>query len=489
MASISSLGAGSGMDLGSLLDKLQAAERKRLEPLAQQQTSYKAKLTGFGTLKGSLEKLQTASEELKKFDKLNTTKTSEDHKSFTPSTDSKASPGNYEIEVKQLARAQSLQTSTVSSVKDQLGEIPATGNSRTIIIEQDGEKPGEKVEMKIALTDEQTSLVEIRDAINKQEGNVNASIIKADDKNNYLILTAKKTGTQSMMKIRVEGDNKLHELLEYPPSDEKRASAMQQKVAAQNALLTVNGVPIERQSNEVKDAPEGITLNLKKVSEKVTEKIVKEGKTKEEEVVKPETLIVSRDIEPMQEAIKKWVDAYNELQSTFDSLTKFKAVGKGEAASKDNGALLGDGTLKNIQNQLRHQLFAAQNVADIATLNKLGIKQKLDGTLEISKEKLEKNLKEKPANVKAFFMGDGEKTGFATQTYNLLKKTLDSHEGTIATATEGINKSLKTLEKQVERTNDTIDATMERYKRQFTELDKLMNSLNNTSSSLFQLLR
>ncbi|MCC8381484.1 flagellar filament capping protein FliD [Xenorhabdus sp. PB30.3] len=486
MASISSLGAGSGMDLGSLLDKLQAAERKRLEPLAQQQTSYKAKLTGFGTLKGSLEKLQTASEELKKFDKLNTTKTSEDHKLFTPSTDSKASPGNYKITVEQLAVAQSLQSPEVSDVKEPLGEKGK--GTRTITISQSG--LGEKHKpMSITLKDDETSLENIRDAINKKEGDVNASIIKAEGNKNYLILTSKKTGEDAVMTIDVQGDDKLSKLLNYK-SDGKGdgTGVMTQTMEAANAKLTVNGISIVRQSNEIKDAPEGITLNLKKVSEKETVKVA-EGEPKEKEQFKSETLVVSRDIEPMQESIKKWVDAYNDLQSTFDSLTKFKAVGKGEAASKDNGALLGDGTLKNIQNQLRHQLFAAQNVADIATLNKLGIKQKLDGTLEINKDKLEKNLKEKPANVKAFFMGDGEKTGFATQTYNLLKKTLDSHEGTIATATEGINKSLKTLEKQVERTNDTIDATMERYKRQFTELDKLMNSLNNTSSSLFQLLR
>ncbi|MCE1645067.1 flagellar filament capping protein FliD, partial [Enterobacter hormaechei] len=98
----------------------------------------------------------------------------------------------------------------------------------------------------------------------------------------------------------------------------------------------------------------------------------KDGKPEEQYVVKSETLIVSRDIEPMKEAIKKWVDAYNELQTTFGSLTKFTAVGKGEAASKDNGALLGDSTLKSIQNQLRHQLITAQEVDDIATLNKLG---------------------------------------------------------------------------------------------------------------------
>ncbi|OTA17637.1 flagellar hook-associated protein [Xenorhabdus vietnamensis] len=512
MASISSVGIASGID-PNLLDKLEAQERKRLQPLTQQQSSYKAKLTGFGTLKGSLEKLKSASEELKKFDKLNTTKTSEDHKTFTPSTDSKASPGNYVIEVEQLAKAQSLRSKEFDDVTTQQGEQGK--GTRTIIITQPGAK-GEKEPkepMLISLKDNETSLVEIRDAINKKEGNVNASIIKAEDNKNYLILTSKKAGTESVMTIEVQGDEKLGNLLNYKSDNKGGGSgAMEQVVEPANAKLKVNGIKIERQTNEIKDAPEGVILNLKKVSEKVTEKVPekvtekvpekvtekvpekvaekvpgKDGETRE--VVKSETLVVSRDIEPMKEAIKKWVDAYNEVQTTFDSLTKFKPVRKGEVASKDNGPLLGDSTLKGIQSQLRQQLVSAQNVADIATLNKLGIKQKLDGTLEISNEKLEKNLKEKPANVKAFFMGDGEKTGFATQTYNLLKKTLDNHEGTIATATEGINKSLKTLERQVEQTNRNIDATMERYKKQFAALDKLVSSMNQSSLSLAQLLR
>ncbi|PHM73794.1 flagellar filament capping protein FliD [Xenorhabdus kozodoii] len=475
---ISTVGATSGAS--GRLDQLEAQERKRLQPITQQQSSHKAKLTGFGTLKGSLEKLKSASEELKKFDKLSTTKTSEDHKIFTPSTDSKASPASYDIEVEQLAKAQSLKSTAVADVQTQLGK--SGQGTRTITITQPGEKKAgekEKGPMLITLKDNETSLVEIRDAINKQEGNVNASIIKAEDDKNYLILTSKKAGTKSVMTIDVQGDDNLASFLNYKSNSDgssaSSTSTMEQVAAPANAKLKVNNIQIERQTNEIKDAPEGITLNLKKVSEKAAD-----GKT-----LKLETLVVSRDIEPMKEAIKKWVDSYNELQNTFSSLTKFKPVGKGEEASKDNGPLLGDSTLKSIQNQLRLQLFAAQDVADIATLNKLGIKQKLDGTLEISNEKLEKNLKEKPANVKAFFKGDGEKTGFATQTYNLLKKTLDSHEGTIDTATEGIKKTLKTLEKQAEQTNRNIDATIERYKKQFTALDKLIGSMN---LSLAQLL-
>ncbi|MDC9597308.1 flagellar filament capping protein FliD [Xenorhabdus anantnagensis] len=483
MASISSVGIASGID-PNLLDKLEANERKRLQPITQEQSSHNAKLTGYGTLKGSLEKLKSASEELKKFDKLNTTKTSEDHKTFTPSTDSKASPGNYLIEVQQLAKAQSLQSKAFPDVKVPLGE---QGNgTRTIIITQPGEeKAGEEKEkpMRISLKDNETSLVEIRNAINKQEGNVNASIIKAEDDKNYLILTSKKAGTKSVMTIEVQGDGKLGDLLNYTPGIKGGPDAMQETIAAENAILTVNGIKIERQTNEIKDAPEGITLNLKKVSEKEEIK----GKTEKSPI--PETLVVSRNIEPMKEAIKKWVDTYNEVQTTCASLTKFKPVAIGEAPSKDNGVLLGDSTLRSIQSQLRQQLFTAQNVADIATLNKLGIKQKLDGTLEISNEKLEKNLKEKPANVKAFFMGDGEKTGFATQTYNLLKKTLDSHEGTIATATDGINKKLKTLKTQAEQTNINIDAKIARLKKEYTALDKVSSSMNQTSLFLAQLLK
>ncbi|OCQ51172.1 Flagellar hook-associated protein 2 [Photorhabdus australis subsp. thailandensis] len=472
MASISSLGAGSGMELGPILDKLQAAEQKRLVPLTEQQTSYKGKLTAFGTLKSSLEKLETASESLKKFDKLKTTTASEKHDAFTASTDSKASPGNYSIEVKQLAQAQSLQTEKVSNIKEYIGESLGEGKTRTITITQ----PGEKKPMKIELTDGQTSIIEIRDAINKQEGNVNASIIKAKDGENYLVLTAKKAGTESVMTITVEGDKKLSEFLNHT-SDTK--GKLTQTVEAKNALLTVNKIPIERQTNHITDAPEGVTLDLKKTTED------KDNPGKH----KPEMLVVSRDIEPMKEAIKSWVDAYNELQTTFDSLTKYKPVKQGEEPSKDNGALLGDSTLRGIQNQLRSQIFSSQAVNDIPTLNKLGIKQKPDGKLEIDNEKLEKNLKEKPANVKAFFMGDGKETGFATQTHKLLKDALDSHEGTLVTATNGINKRLKTLEKQVDRTKDNINQTIERYKRQFSQLDKMVSSLKQTSNFLLQQMR
>ncbi|MBG5951146.1 flagellar filament capping protein FliD [Proteus terrae] len=475
MAGIASLGVGSGMPLSQTLAQLEAAENKRLEPLDKQMKSYEAKITAYGKIRGQLDKLQKASEDLKKFDKIVATKVDDEFDAFKVTTDGKASVGNYTVSVTQLAQAQTLKSTKVSDVKETLGETLGEGNKRTLVITQ----PGEEKPLRIELEDKQTSILELRDAINKKEGNVSATIVKADDNTNYLVLTSRKEGTKSEMTITVEGDDKLNQFLSNSTAkdDASHTSGMRQIVDAKNAELTVNGIDIERQTNEIKDAPEGIVLNLKKTTDNN-----KEG------VDKPEIVNVARDIEPMKKAIQAWTDAYNELNSTYKSLTKYTQVEKGEAASKDNGVLLGDTTSRMIMSELKSFVTSSQGTSDMDTLNKMGIKFKVDGSLDIDSKKLDEALKEKPANVKEFFMGDGKETGFGTQTYTFLKKTLQSNDGTLDIATDGVKKRKKTLDSQIKNTERNIAATMERYKNQFQQLDKMVNSMTNSSASIGRLL-
>lgn len=475
MAGIASLGVGSGMPLSQTLAQLEAAENKRLEPLDKQMKSYEAKITAYGKIRGQLDKLQKASEDLKKFDKIVATKVDDEFDAFKVTTDGKASIGNYTVSVKELAHAQTLKSTKVSDVKETLGETLGEGNKRTLVITQEGEeKP-----LRIELEDKQTSIIELRDAINKKEGNVSATIVKAKDGENYLVLTSRKEGTESEMKITVEGDDKLNQFLSNSPATDEAShtSGMREIVKANNAQLTINGIDIERQTNEIKDAPEGITLNLKKTTF--------DNKDKAD---KPEIVTVARDIEPMKKAIKAWTDAYNELNSTYKSLTKYTQVEKGEAASKDNGVLLGDSTSRMIMSELKSFVTSSQSTSDLDTLNKMGIKFKVDGSLDIDSKKLDEALKEKPANVKEFFMGDGKETGFGTQTYNYLKKTLQSNDGTLDIATDGVKKRKKTLDSQIKNTERNIAATMERYKNQFQQLDKMVNAMTNSSASIGRLL-
>lgn len=98
------------------------------------------------------------------------------------------------------------------------------------------------------------------------------------------------------------------------------------------------------------------------------------------------------------------MDAYNEFQTLAKELTKYTPTEKGTAPDKSNGPLIGDSTLRMIQSTLRTQVRMPQASGDIDTLSKMGIKQKLDGTLEIDNKVLDKVLKENPSSVKVFLL-------------------------------------------------------------------------------------
>lgn len=140
MASISSLGIGSGLDLNGLLDKLTKAEQQRLTPYTTQQTSYNAQLTAYGTLKSSLEKFDNLSKDLAKPEFFNNT-TATKHDQFTVTTTDKSVPGNYSIEVLKLAQPQTLTTQT--PIADQQAKLGTPGSSDRSISITAGNPPKE----------------------------------------------------------------------------------------------------------------------------------------------------------------------------------------------------------------------------------------------------------------------------------------------------------------------------------------------------------
>lgn len=100
---------------------------------------------------------------------------------------------------------------------------------------------------------------EISKAINDADSGISASIVKVKDGDYQLVLTASE-GLTNKMTISVEGDSKLNDLLAY--DSKTNTGNMKELVNAQNAQLNVNGIDIERSSNKITDAPQGVTLDL-----------------------------------------------------------------------------------------------------------------------------------------------------------------------------------------------------------------------------------
>ncbi|MCK6652140.1 flagellar filament capping protein FliD [Enterobacter roggenkampii] len=460
MASISSLGAGTSLDLNTLYDNLQTAEQTKLTPITTQQSSYKAKLTAWGVVQTALTKLQTASDALKNTSAIAQSKVSSTNTAFSASLASSAAAGSYSVEVTQLAAAQSLLSPKVNSKDTDLGD--SSMSSRTITITQ----PGQKNPLTVTLASDKTSLADVCDAINAKQGSVSASIIKADDNSYYLSLTSRDSGTSNEMTITTD-DAELAKYISYDPGN--ATNVMSEQVPAADAKVNINGIEIIRSSNTITDAPEGVTLNLIKTNKG-----------------SPETLSVVKDNQPMTDAIQAFVDAYNSLQTTISNQTKYTKVDQGSTSqNSSNGDLLGDGTLRNIQTRLRSMVSASQGSGSLATLSQLGITQDITGKLTVDSTKLNKALNEKSADVVAFLSGDGKTTGFATQTSSLLKDMLGT-DGSVQNATAGINKTLKKLSDEYDRVNAQITATMARYKTQFTSLSQLVSKMDQTGSYLTQ---
>jgi Flagellar capping protein len=459
MASISTLGVGSGLDLSGILDSLEAAQKSTLTPISTQQSSYTAKLSAYGTLKSALETFQTANTALNKADLFTATSTTSSSTAFSATTTGSAIAGKYTISITQLAQAQTLTTKT-----SQTDTKTAIASSDSVLTIQQG---GGKDPVTIDISAANSSLTGIRDAINNAKAGVSASIINVGNGQYRLSVTSNDTGSDNAMTLSVSGDSALQSFMGYDPS--ASSNGMEESVTAQNAKLTVNNVAIENSSNTISDALEDITLNLNDVT------------------TGNQTLTITKDTSKAESAIKAWVDAYNALQDTFSSLTKYTAVDAGaESQDTSNGALLGDSTLRTIQTQLKTLLGNTHSSSDYKTLSQIGITTDAStGKLELSTDKLQAALKKDASGVGDMFIGDGKNTGVTTTIGNNLTSWL-STTGIIQAAKDGVSKTLNNLTDQYNAASDRIDTMMARYKAQFTQLDVLMNSLNSTSSYLTQ---
>ncbi|AYN26597.1 flagellar filament capping protein FliD [Buttiauxella sp. 3AFRM03] len=461
MASISTLGIGSGLDLSSILDSLQAAQKATLTPISKQQSSFTAKLSGYGTLKSALVSFQTANTALNKADLFTATSTSSSSTAFSATTTGNAVAGKYTINVTQLAQSQTL---TTKNTQPDSKTAIATGDS-VLTIQQGGDKKPVTIDISAA----NSSLSGIRDTINNAKAGVSASIINVGNGQYRLSITSDDTGGDNAMSLSVSGDSALQSFMGYNGTSTDAANGMEESVTAQDAELTVNNIKITNSSNTISDALEDITLNLNNVT------------------TGTQTLTITKDTSKAETAVKAWVDAYNALQDTFSSLTKYTAVDTGaDAQNSSNGALLGDSTLRTIQTQLKGLLNNTQSSSSFKTLAQIGVtSDPSTGKLELDGDKLKTALKKDAAGVQEMIVGDGKTSGITTTIGNNLTSWLSS-TGIIKAATDGVSKTLNSLTAQYNKASERIDSEMARYKAQFTQLDVMMSSLNSTSSYLTQ---
>lgn len=396
---IQSTGIGSNLDVNSLISKLMQVESQPLTSLARKEASYQAKLSAYGTLNAAVSGFQSSLSTLNNpstFQNLNAT--SGDSSIVSASTSSIASIGNYNINVTQLAQAQSIsstgQVSTTNSIGDnassttisfQFGTISGgtltNGKYTGATFTQDADQ----AITSITVDSSNNSLQGIRDAINKAGIGVNASIVGDGSATPYhLVLNSNKSGIASSFKITSSGETggtAVGDLLNYDP---EAAQTFTEVITAQNAKLSVNGVAIESASNTISSAIQGVSLTASKI-----------GST---------TLSISPNTSAVQAGITAFVKGYNDLNATLSTLTSY------DAGTKKGGILLGDSTARGIQSQVRSALSTAVNGlgGGLTNLTQLGITFQKDGSLSIDSTKLQSAVTSNFSEVGGLFASIGK---------------------------------------------------------------------------------
>ena len=452
MANITSLGIGSGLDIGGLVQQLVATEGQAAGiRIAQQEASVQAKLSAFGSLKSSLSSL---SDELEKMTDLAAllvrNASSADEEFLTATADETAVPASYDVEITQLAQAQRLESGSFASSSTVVG----TG-TLTIAV------GAESFSLDIDSTN--NTLAGIRDAINNAVDNkgVAATIVNSDT-GSYLILTGENTGSaESMVVTQTGGDGGLS-VLEYDPPN--MLNSLTETAQPLDAQIKINGFDVTSATNSVTGAIDGVTLELV---------AAQAGQTT--------TITISSDKTAITEQIAAFIDSYNELVDTLDSVTKF------DAETETASALIGDLAVRGIRDQLRRELSAAVTDIDATfnTLAEIGIDTDIEGKLTLDSTVLDGILDTEFSKVGQLFANSD---GFAVRMSSVVDNYLDDSDGIIKARTDGLDKTIEDFTAQREALDERLASLEGRLLRQFNALDTLVGQLNTTSAFLTEQL-
>lgn len=454
MASIISTGIGSGLNIGSIVEQLVAAERAPAENrLNSKAYLAESKVSAFGALKSALENFQSKLETLQDPETFSGRKVSvESDAGFTATADTQAAAGSHEVSVEQLASRHKIASAGYTDAQTSVGtgQLTITVNGESFSLD--------------VLTGED-SLESIRNAINEADDNVGvtASIV-TDQDGARLVLTSDESGADNAIAVSVStgaGDTGDLSQLSFDPN--AASNPMTEKVEALDSIVIVDGFTQTSANLTVEGMIEGLTLNLSKA---------KPGENF--------TLDVSLNTSSVKKAVEGFVTAYNSLNATLNDLTAY------DPEANTAGLLQGDATVRQIAFSLRSEMGNVVDglSGDFNSLAQLGIRTGDNSVLEIDDELLTDAIADNFSAVADIFSSED---GYAVRLDTLLNRYTEAG-GIIDIRTEGYNTQIDRITSQREALDRRIAAIEARYTAQFNALDTLLGELSTTGDFLTEQL-
>lgn len=457
MTTITSAGAGSGIDMESIISASVSAKKAQLQqPVITKKTNAQTTLSGVGQLKSAISSFTSILDELSKSGAFNKRKVSITQDADDPilkvETKSGASNGQYNITVNKLAttsRQEGLFDSSTTAIATADGQLTFKAGSKEFTVDV---KAGD-------------TLQNIRKSINSNGDNfgLSANIINTSDGKAKLVIDSGVSGDTN--NLTITSSNAELKIFETGAAESKMA----QTQAASSAEIDVDGNILKSDTNTFDDSVQDLKITLLRTSDKDTSGNFKSNKVD-----------ITTDKTSVKEMVQKFIDGYNTLADKTTELGKRSTIVAGESQD-DGGALAGDSTTRIIKNYLSSSISAASTESStFSTIFEIGITMDNKGKLSLNSDDFSDALDKNYDQVVALFGGENGVAGKMTAGLKDYTKT----GGLLSQRQDSLNTELRSVAQK----ESDITALMLKYetslRAQYGNLDTMLTKMNQSASSL-----
>jgi flagellar hook-associated protein 2 len=478
MASISSIGIGSGLDASSIISQLVALEKQPLKVLQTKATLGQAQLSSFATIQSGFAALGEVAARLSSATGWSARVASSSNTSAASITATDVAAANsFTLDIDVLAKAQS-----VSSTSQALGSLVGAGTLTFRVGTWSGGTsfaPGAGSDVPVTVTAQDT-MTTLAAKINAANAGVVATVFK-DGTGERLLFRSKETGLASGFRVQatdVDGnntDNAGLSSLAYDPQTGAfgMASPGTPVQFGQDAQVRINGLAVTSASNTLTDNFPGVTITLTATTTT--------GYGTPGEVKSPATMAIREDVTPAVKNVQDFITAYNTLSTALAEMTKY------DAATKTPSIFQGDSAVLGLQSVLRNMLSSISSGSAYKRLSDIGIERQLDGKLTMNTAKLSAAANNGTELQKLFITDNknAQTNGFALK-FSALAKGVLATGGSVTNKAQALQKQLDRNATEQTKVNDRATVVEARLKKQYTTLDTKMASLTALNNYVAQ---
>lgn len=241
---------------------------------------------------------------------------------------------------------------------------------------------------------------------------------------------------------------------------------------AQDAKLTYNGIPIERDTNNIDDIVSGLSLELTSITETGKDVIVR----------------IARDDEGIAEEMQAFVESYNEIYNKLQELTKY------DAETEISGVFNGNSEIRSITRQLNAIINSTD--ANGTSLVKYGVYMNEDGTLTFEQDTFNTAFQEDPDAAVEFFRSSAttskgqtiETDGVFTRLRDTMDSLITGSNSTLKILETTLINEQKTLNEDKTSTQESIDTKYEIMAEKWSAYDQMIAQMQQSANTITQLI-